>query len=156
MKRLGFACAVLAAFTLAACASNNTTVNLVGVSDFSTVAAKDFVTLGIITVRATEVHRVSPLGLSRSVEGSKITFADLMAEAARLGADDIINVRIDVHTNYRRNAFQWLTGWTRTFNYTATALAIRYTGMVEAAIDPQLSELPRTLEETGALRTRTR
>jgi len=153
VKTLGLLCIVLATFAFAACTSNNFAVNMSGAADFATVAAKDFVTLGIITVRATEVHSSGPLGLNRRVEGSKITFADLMQEAARLEADDIINVRIDVHSSFRRSAFDWFTGWTRTFNYTATALAIRYTYAAETA-DPQLNELPRMPESTRAVRTR--
>jgi len=153
MNKLGTIFAVLAAFTLGACSTANYTTNMTGVADFSTVAAKDFITLGIITVRATEVHSSGPFGINRRVEGSKITFADLMQEAARLEADDVINIRIDIHSNYTRSVFDWLTGWTRTFHYTATALAIRYTYMVESA-DPQLGGLPRSPERTRAVRTR--
>ena len=134
--------------------TNNFTTNVAGASDRSTVVVKDFTTLGIITVRSTEIHYSSPLGLNKRLEGSKITFADLMHEAAKLEADDIINVRIDMNTNYRRGAFDWLTGWTRTFTYTGTALAIRYTDMLESAAgDPQLGELPRTPQDTRAVRT---
>ena len=136
-----------------ACTTNNFTANLSGTSDYSTVAVKDFVTLGIITVRSSEIHHSKPFGFSKGIEGSKITFADLMQEAAKLEADDIINVRIDMHANYKKGAFGWLTGWTRTFNYTGTALAIKYTDMLETLEgDPQLSGLPKSPESSGAVK----
>jgi len=142
-------------FVFTACTSNNYTANLSGASDYSTVAVKDFVTLGIITVRSSEVHLSGPFGFSKSVEGSKITFAELMQEAAKLEADDIINVRIDMHANYKKSAFGWLTGWKRTYNYTGTALAIKYTDKLETLeSDPQLGGLPNAPESSGAVRTR--
>ena len=144
---------IVLAFT--ACTTNNFSANVAGSADHSTVVVKDFTTLGIVTVHATEIHYSSPFGINRRIEGSTITFADLMQEAARLEADDIINVRIDMHTSYTRGAFDWVTGWTRTFTYTGTALAIRYTDRLEASVaDPQLSGLPNSPQETGAVRTR--
>jgi len=137
---------------LAACAHNDYSASLAGVSDNSTVAVKDFVSLGIVTVRSTEIHHSSPFGFVKSVEGSKITFTDLMQEAAKLEADDIINVRIDMNTNYKKGAFDWLTGWNRTFSYTGTALAIKYTEKVDGTGDPQLSGLPKIPETSGAVR----
>jgi uncharacterized protein YbjQ (UPF0145 family) len=137
--------------SLAACTTTDYTANMSGVSDHATVAVKDFVTLGLVTVRSTEIHHSSPFGLSKRVEGSKITFAELLHEAARLEADDIINIRIDVHTNYTKGAFDWLTGWTRVYTYTGTALAIRYTDKLESKdVDPQLRGIPKEPEESGA------
>ena len=151
MKKIIFIVTVL---TLAACTTNNFTANVAGASDYATVVVKDFTTLGIITVRATEIHYSSPLGFKKSVEGSKITFSDLMQEAAKLEADDIINVRIDMNTSYKKGAFDWLTGWTRTYSYTGTALAIKYTGQSNSGIgDPQLRGLPKEPEVTGAVKT---
>lgn len=145
-------CAALC--VLAACTTNNYSASLTGAADYSTVAVKDFVSLGIITVQSTEVHYSGPFGFKKSVEGSKITFVDLMQEAAKLEADDIINVRIDMNTNYVKGAFDWITGWTRTYTYTGTALAIKYAGSVETQHgDPQLNGLPKIPENTGAVRT---
>lgn len=144
---------IVAACALAACTTNNDySASLAGVSDYTVVAVKDFVTLGIVTVRSTEIHHSSPFGFVKSVEGSKITFADLMQEAAKLEADDIINVRIDMNTNYKKTAFDWLTGWTRTYTYTGTALAIKYTERVDTkTVMPQMSGLPKTPEVSGAV-----
>ena len=141
-------------FMLASCASTDYTVNVAGVSDNVTIVIKDFVTLGIVTVRATEIHHSGPLGFNKSVTGSKLTYADFMHEAAKLEADDIINIRIDVHHDYIKRPFGWITGWTRTFNYTGTGLAIKYTERLEAMEgSPQFGTLPRTPEITGAVRT---
>ena len=151
MKKIIFTIAVL---TFTACTTNNFTANVAGSSDYATVVVKDFTTLGIVTVHSTEVHYSGPLGFKKSVEGSKISFSDLMQEAARLEADDVINVRIDMNTNYTKGAFDWLTGWTRTYTYTGTALAIKYTGKLDTDIsDPHLTGLPKKPEVTGAVKT---
>ena len=145
---------VIAVYALAACTTNNFSANVAGSSDHSTVVVKDFTSLGIVTVRATEIHSSGPFGFNKSVEGSKITFSDLMQEAVRLDADDIINVRIDMNSSYTKGILGWFTGWTRTYTYTGTALAIKYTDMLEATVaDPQLSGLPRSPQETRAVRT---
>jgi len=154
MRKLVIFAMVLTVCVLTACTSNNYSANLTGASDYSTVAVKDFVSLGIVTVKSTEVHRSGPLGFTKSIEGSKITFANLMQEAAKLEADDIINVRIDINSNYIKGGFDWLTGWTRTYTYTGTALAIKYTEKVERASDPQLNGLPKAPEPSGAVRVR--
>ena len=138
---------------LTGCVSNNYTANMAGVSGNAVVAVKDFVTLGVITVHSTEIHHSSPFGWIKSVQGSKITYADLMQEAVKLEADDIINVRIDVNTNYIKSAFGWLTGWTKTFSYTGTALAIKYTEKVDTETrDSQLNSLPKIPENTPAVK----
>jgi uncharacterized protein YbjQ (UPF0145 family) len=150
MKKPFFAVIIMIAFLLITCTTTDYTANMSGASDYATVAVKDFVTLGLVTVHSTEVHYSSAFGIVKSIEGSKITFADLLEEAARLEADDIINIRIDVHTNYTKTVFDWLTGWTRTYNYTGTALAIKYTGKLDSKdVDPQLRGIPKEPEESG-------
>ena len=145
---------ILAVYMLTACTTNNYSASLAGTSDNATVAVKDYTTLGIITVQSTEIHHAGFLGFSKSVTGSKITFADLLQEAVRLEADDIINVRIDMNTNYTKRSTDWLTGWTRTFTYTGTALAIKYTEKVDTGMgDAQLSGLPRIPETSKAVKT---
>ena len=154
MKKIIFVIFSIIAVAFTACTSNNYTANVSGASDYSTVAVKDFISLGIVTVRSREIHNSGPMGFKKSVEGSKITFADLMQEAAKLEADDIINVRIDMNANYTKGFFDWFTGWTRTYSYTGTALAIKYTERLNTDRgDPQLSELPKSPEGTAAVRT---
>ena len=154
MRKPAIVIVILAVCALAACTTNDYSASLLGASDYSTVAVKDFISLGIITVESVEIHHSSPFGFSKKVEGSKITFVDLLQEAAKLEADDIINVRIDMNTNYVKGAFDWLTGWTRVFTYTGTALAIKYTGSVETEnTDSQLTGLPKIPEQSGAVKT---
>jgi len=144
----------LLAAALTGCASTNYTANMSGASDYATVAVKDFVTLGIVTVEKTEIHYASPFGVIKRIEGSKITYADLMQEAARLEADDIINVRVDVNTSYRGSVFDWITGWTRVYTHTGTALAIKYTDKLDSKdVDPQLTGIPKAPESTKAVTT---
>ena len=154
MRKLFVIAVLLTALVLAGCTSTNYSASMAGASDYSTVAVKDFTTLGIVTVRATEIHHSGPLGFTKSIDGAKITFTDLMQEAAKLEADDIINVRIDMNSNYTKGAFDWLTGWTRTYSYTGTALAIKYTDKLDTDRgDPQLGGLPKSPEATSAVRT---
>lgn len=151
MKKLIFM--VLTALALAGCTTTDYSTNLSGVSDYATVVVKDFITLGIVTVQTTETHHSSPFGFKKRVEGSKITFAALMQEAAKLEADDIINIRVDMHANYTKGFFDWLTGWSRTYTHTGTALAIKYTEKLDAAAEPQLSGVPKMPESSPAVRT---
>jgi hypothetical protein len=154
-KRPVFAIIMMVVLILASCTTADYTSNMTGASDYATVAVKDFVTLGIVTVQVTEVHHSSPFGFKKSIEGSKITYADLMQEAAKLEADDIINVRIDINSNYTQGAFDWLVGWTRVYTYTGTALAIKYTDKLDSNDpDPQLKGIPKAPEATGAVRTK--
>ena len=149
MKKLIFL--VLVAFALVSCRTVDYTYNTTGVADNVTLVVKDFIPLGIITVRAQEVHYGSPFGFKKSIHGSKITYSDLMQEAAKLEADDIINVRIDTNADFgkRKGAFDWLTGWTRTYNYIGTALAIKYTGKLDTDVsDPQFSTVPKLPDTT--------
>jgi len=151
-QRTIFAIMLVAALMLVGCASTDYTANMSGASDYATVAVKDFVTLGIVTVETTEIHYASPFSAIKRVEGKKVTYADLMQEAARLEADDIINIRIDVHTNYSGSAFDWLTGWTRVYTHTGTALAIKYTEKLDSRdVDPQLTGVPKAPEATKAV-----
>jgi len=144
-------CAML---MLTACTTTDYTSNLAGSSDYATVAVKDFITLGIVTVHATETHYSSAFGFVKRIEGAKITYSDLMQEAAKLEADDVINVRIDVNTSYKKGVFDWLTGWERVYTHTGTALAIKYTDKLDSNDpDPQLNGIPKAPESSGAVKT---
>jgi uncharacterized protein YbjQ (UPF0145 family) len=152
MKKTVLSIIIMAVCALAACKTTDYTGNVSGSADHASIAVKDFVTLGIVTVQSTEIHYSSPFGLSKKVEGSKITYADLMQEAAKLEADDIINIRIDMHTSFRKTAFDWLTGWTRVYSHTGTALAIKYTDKLDSKIpDSQFSVIPRAPEPSKAV-----
>jgi len=153
-QKLRLATIITIVFTLTGCASTDYTANMTGASDYATVAVKDFVSLGIVTVEKTEIHHASPLGIIKRIEGAKVTYADLMQEAARLEGDDIINVRIDVNTSYTGSVFDWFTGWTRVYTHIGTALAIKYTDKMDSQNpDPQLTGIPKAPESTGVIKT---
>jgi hypothetical protein len=119
--------ASLAAIALASCASTDFTASLAGSYATVTVKPKNFIIVGYISIQSTETHKIGPFGLVRVVKGSKIHYTDLMQEAARLEADDIIDVRIEMNTGNRVGVFDWLKGGKRIFTYTGNALAIKYT-----------------------------
>jgi hypothetical protein len=145
---------IAAVLSLAACTTTDYSANAAGASDYATIAVKDFVTLGIVTVQAKEIHYSSPFGLVKRIEGSKVTFSDLMQEAAKLEADDIINVRIDTNASYTRRVIDWLCGWTRTYTHTGTALAIKYTDKVDTRVsESQLMGLPKSPESSKLVKT---
>jgi len=131
-----------ALFTAAGCATSvNFTPPLEGRYVIAPLAAKDYEAIGTVRASSVEIHRVSPFGFVRRVEGSKITFADLLQEAARINADDIIDVRIDMNVTGRRN---------RVFTYTGKAVAIRYVGKDRSFEEYQTFEIRGEIEETPA------
>ena len=132
---------MMALAALTACTSTNFKTTTVGWSDYVDMAVKDFESLGIITLETKEVVSVSPLALYTEHTGSRVTYGALFAEAAKLKADDIINVRIDVKTEERTTVFDWLIGSTTTYTYTGTALAIKYTNAVERVKSANQKEL---------------
>jgi uncharacterized protein YbjQ (UPF0145 family) len=89
-------------------------------ADASLVVLKDYETVGIIIVKSTEM--IDNMG---NHTGSKITFEMLMLEAQKLRADDIINLRVDVQQKEEFSDTGKLEKIT--YNYTGTALAIKYT-----------------------------
>ena len=113
----------------------NITVPLAGWHDNASLASKDFVVIGEVSISATETHRAGPLGLVTTVGGSKVTYTDLMQEAALIGADDIIDVRININDSGRASFSDWLKGWERDFTHTGHALAIRYVNGFPAETD---------------------
>jgi hypothetical protein len=131
MKKAGIVLIALAAFALASCSTTNVTTNRVGWSEYVDMAVKDFDSLGIISLKSQEIIEVSPLHVSTEHTGSRITYSELFAEAAKKGADDIVNVRIDVQTEQRTTPFDWLIGSKITYTYTGTALAVKYTTPID-------------------------
>lgn len=113
---------------LASCTTTDLTTNKTGWSDYGTIAIKDYTTVGHVRVSSSETKTVGFLRLTASTEGSKITYDMLLAEAKKLGADDIINVRIDEQTRGTRNLIlDNIIGYTQTTDYVGNALAIKYT-----------------------------
>jgi len=109
---------------------------------------RDFSTLGLIFVESSATYDSN----GNIIEGSKITFDMLMREAHKVGADDIINLKIDEIENFtiteeirtvstrvtdqntgssrvveREMTVQTVT---KTVNYKANAIAIKYTNHI--------------------------
>jgi uncharacterized protein YbjQ (UPF0145 family) len=119
----------VAAACLGACTTTNVASNRTGWSDYATITTKDYEPVGIVRVTSEETRVRSMFGIVSARTGSQITYDMLISEAKGLGADDIINVRIDrvdetVHSTIP--AIEWLVGYTEKYSYTGTALAIKY------------------------------
>jgi len=96
-----------------------------GSSGNATLAVKDFAPVGLIFVTSSET--IDSLGNHR---GSKITYEMLMREAQKLDANDVINIKIDVNQVVEVTNAAGFEVVKTTFNYTASALAIRYTNAI--------------------------
>jgi hypothetical protein len=126
IPKLLFLLAILPAFVAVGCVNVDYTVPLAGKYVKAGVGVKDFEVIGMVLVESVELHKAGPLGIVKTVEGEKVTYSDLMIEAARIEAHDIIDVRIDMNTGKPTTFAEWLIGWEKTFTYTGKALAIRY------------------------------
>ncbi|MDR0730541.1 MAG: hypothetical protein LBF63_02660 [Treponema sp.] len=143
MKKFGFVLLIAAVAVLAACASVDHTTSKVGWSSYADIAVKNYEPLGVIFLESQEVFEYGPLGLTKSLKGSRVVWSDIMAEAITLGADDIINVRIEATNQTERVKFiDFFTGYTLTYKYKATALAIKYT---DEAVNGQKSDSGTTI-----------
>ena len=116
---------------------SNSTGALSGTIENAVLAVKDYDVKGVIWVQSQEKEIKSNSGVILS--GSKITHGMLMAEAVKLGADDVINLRVDVSiseelvkTGSRGNPGRAVQEKVVVYNYSATALAIKYTKAVVA------------------------
>lgn len=120
MKKRIFGSAIVAIVGLLAvsCSSTNLETNKVGWSSYTEITGKDFDVVKIVKVSSTE--KVTKSFFYTKVDGSRVLYAQLMDEAAKAGADDIINVRIDKKHEDSN------TSTTTIYTYTATALAIKY------------------------------
>lgn len=108
------------------CSTTNLTTNQVGWSNYTDLVVKDFDVVGIVSIESTEVIKKSAYNFSTTIEGSRVTYTDLMKKAIELGADDIINVRIDKKENIKTSILDFLVGSTKTYTYIATETAIKY------------------------------
>jgi len=110
--------------TLGGSAERNTKP-LDGKLEHAVLAVKDYEVKGVVFVQSQE-RLTKIFGSNLVLSGSKITYSMLMREAVKLGADDIINVRVDISTSEtkERNKEEL------TYHYSASALAIKYTKAV--------------------------
>ena len=136
MKKTFLVAAVLLAsiaLLTVGCTTTDLTTNKTGWSDYAEIAVKDFDPVGVVRVTSKEVFRVEPFGFKKSSTGSKVTYDMLIAEAVKLDAHDIINVRIDVANKSSSSPFDFFTGSTKEIEYIGTALAIKYKNPPEQA-----------------------
>lgn len=122
-----------------------------GALSYAAIAVKDFETKGMIFVESTVT-----IDAAGERTGSEITYQMLMKEAEKLGADDVINVRIDEVINdkaedtYKTDingdeAFESRKLISRNYVYQASALAIKYTKAIDGvSSDVTHKELPKT------------
>lgn len=128
IRRLsGLVAMLFVAALFSSCTTTNLANNKTGWSDYATIAIKDYMVVGIVRVASEEITRRGFLCIAYYHTGSQITYDLLMAEAKKLGADDIINVRIDRTDASYHGIFDWLVGYTEKYQYSANALAIKYT-----------------------------
>jgi len=123
----GLAAVLFAAALLSSCTTTNVAGNRTGWSDYAAIAIKDYIVVGTVRVVSKEVTQRGFLGIVNSHTGSQVTYDLLISEAKKLGADDIINVRIDRTDESLHGIFDSLFGYTEKYAYTANALAIKYT-----------------------------
>jgi hypothetical protein len=127
LRAAGRAAVLVAAALLGSCTTTNLSGNRAGWSEYAAIATKDYAVVGIVRVVSEEVTQCGFLGIANSHTGSQVTYDLLISEAKKLGADDVINVRIDRTDKSLHGIFDWLVGYTEKYAYTANALAIKYT-----------------------------
>jgi hypothetical protein len=132
LRAAGLAVVFSVAVLLAACSTTNLASNRTGWSDYAAIAIKDYVVIGTVRVESEEVTQRGFLGIANSHTGSQVTYDVLLQEAKKLGADDIINVRIDRTDKSVHGIFDWLVGYTERYAYAVNALAVKYTQAVAA------------------------
>jgi len=125
MKKSIFVVLVVSAVSLLgiSCTTTNSTTNTVGWSAYSDITYKDYDAVKIVKVESTETLESRFFGLFKKLEGSSVTYSQLMDEAAKAGADDIINVRIDRKFDTSQGNF---LAKKTVYTYYATAVAIKY------------------------------
>lgn len=152
----GLAAVLFAVALLCSCATTKLAGNRIGWSDYATIAIKDYTVVGIVRVVSEEVIKRGFLGIANSHTGSQVTYDLLISEAKKLGADDIINVRVDRTDASLHGIFDWLVGYTEKYTYNANALAIKYTqaaagSFAHGAIGPSGTGRATGLTEFAAL-----
>jgi hypothetical protein len=134
MKKAGLIFVSIALLAVMGCTTTDFTNNDVGTFNLAPIATKDYEVLGPVSLTAEDVLTVGFAGWTQSHSGSTVTFENLLTEAKKLGADDIINVRIDIYDNNSTNKIlDPIIGYTKTYRYIGNALAIKYTTAINGA-----------------------
>jgi hypothetical protein len=141
LKAVAVGVALVAVVLVGACTTTNLGSNTTGWSDYAAIAIKDYTVVGIVRVTSEEIKKRSIFGIVDSHKGSQITYDMLIKEAKALGADDIINVRIDrIDESVHIPILEWLIGYTEKYSYVGNALAIKYKDAQPSF--PQSSQAP--------------
>ena len=125
---------------------NNVNINYPnnGNTNNAAIVVKDYETRGMIFVKSTEV-----IDGNGNHIGSKITYEMLMREAQKLGADDVINIKIDVNQTRENLLYIGYNVDKTTYNYTASALAIKYTTAIPIATN-NYQDISKVMELTSS------
>lgn len=156
-KSLLVSAVVAAAFVMASCVTTvDKTTAKQGWSNYTDISAKDFNSLGIIFVESEITETIGVFGFTHDTTGSSVTYKALMEEAQKLGADDVINVRIDQQRLGKKTIFTKIFGGTITTKYMGTGLAVKYkdaTPNTEKSAAKTLALPDEDAESTGGIIT---
>ncbi|MBP3743308.1 MAG: hypothetical protein J6J00_10015 [Treponema sp.] len=125
-KIIGMLAALAVAVVLMGCKTSDFYTAEVGWANYAQITVKDFNPVGIVSVEAVEENIIGPFHFSVEHKGKRVTYGDLMEKAKAIGADDIINVRIDKRAESKSTLLDFFTGSSSKVTYTGTALAIKY------------------------------
>lgn len=132
-KKVLIAISIAIVIILSGCKTVDLTSNKTGWSDYASIVVKDYEVIDHIFVESTEVTNVGIFKFKTTISGSTITYDMLIKEAIALGADDVINVRIEAQDLSNKSFLNAMFGgYTETIKYTANALAIKYLDEAEA------------------------
>jgi uncharacterized protein YcbK (DUF882 family) len=156
---------VISGSTLSSDEYNYIVINRDGVIMQTRIApTRDFTTLGLVFVESTATFD----SRGNIIEGSTFLYDMLMREAQKLGADDIVNLKVDEIQNISeieetRTVPTKVTGadgtsrtvnremrvqtQTKTVHYKANALAIKYTGVIL----PEVKNSTQNTSNTGGV-----
>lgn len=108
---------------ITSCNTTNLSENQQGLSNKIELVKKDYDIVGFVNIRTTETITINFFGLIKNVQGSKPTYSALRIKAIQLGADDVIDVKIDKQIT-KKEVYPF--GGNYTYTYYASALAIKY------------------------------
>jgi hypothetical protein len=114
LRSAGFLLCVMLAGTILMGCANISKANVRGEFEEVYAPSKDFTSLGLVFTE-NEI---------KNNKGKVFTYVELLKEAQKLGADDIINVVVDVQYEGTRLGLLWLS---RSEIWYGSALAIKYT-----------------------------
>lgn len=133
--------------------TNSGSVGSVDWSDYTSgfeqatdVVIKDFDVVGIVSTEFEVKSKVGFLRLTSSTEGYQAVYAELLKQAAAIGAHDIVNVYVDKIVTGKES---FIFGGTKTTQYVATANAIKYKDATENTILSPVHEVALKEKKDG-------